>query len=155
MYSNPFPSQQYLSSLANVSLMMDTIIGTEGATAHVCASLSYDEHYNITVSVDVVPSVWDDPETAGMLLYLQVLTRCDQYSLTLDINDFSPVTQTMVFNSAEACVDILLYDDDMVELDSGFFRETFRVSLEPNDDYSVLFGETRSARVGIKDNDSE
>ncbi|CAI8013546.1 hypothetical protein GBAR_LOCUS8572, partial [Geodia barretti] len=35
----------------------------------------------------------------------------------------------------------------------GFFRETFRVSLEPNDDYSVLFGETRSARVGIKDND--
>ena len=135
---------------------MDTIIGTEGATAHVCASLSYDEHYNITVSVDVVPSVWDDPETAGMLLYLQVLTRCDQYSLTLDINDFSPVTQTMVFNSAaEACVDILLNDDDMVELDSGFFRETFRVSLEPNDDYSVLFGETRSARVGIKDNDSE
>ena len=82
--------------------------------------------------------------------------RCYQYSLALDTEDFSSDVQTMVFNStAEACVDITLHDDDTVELDEGYYRETFRVTLQPNDDYSVLFGETRSARVEIKDNDSE
>ena len=52
-------------SLATVSLMMDEFSGNEGDTVRVCGSLDYDERYDITLSVNVVPSLWDD-EIAGM-----------------------------------------------------------------------------------------
>ena len=45
--------------------MMDEFSGNEGDTVRVCGSLDYDERYDITLSVNVVPSLWDD-EIAGM-----------------------------------------------------------------------------------------
>ena len=43
----------------------------------------------------------------------------------------------------------------MVEDDSTLLRESFRVTLESNNDYTVLFGEPKSARVFIIDNDGK
>ena len=52
-------------------------------------------------------------------------------------------------------MDISLREDDMVEDDSTLLRESFRVTLESNNDYTVLFGEPKSARVFIIDNDGK
>ena len=58
----------------------------------------------------------------------------------------------MRFNSNGACVYIILIDDNMVEVDRGYFRESFRVTLESPHN-NVLLGEVISARVGIVDDD--
>ena len=79
------------------------------------------------------------------------------YVLSLSVTeDFDPQVQKLVFNStSEACVDIDIIDDDYTEDDSTFFKESFRVTLRPIDDYTVLIGDTPFARVNIKDNDSK
>ena len=71
--------------------------------------------------------------------------------VTSDYDDFSNETLQMRFNSNEACVDIKLIDDNMVELDEGYYRESFRVTLESPDNNVGL--EVISARVYIIDDD--
>ena len=81
-----------------------------------------------------------------MLLFFYLLY------VTSDYDDFSNETLEMRFNSNEACVDVKLFDDDVVELRYGYFRESFRVTLESPDN-NVRLGEVVSARVGIIDDD--
>ena len=60
----------------------------------------------------------------------------------------------MEFTAREACVDISITDDDLLERDTGFLRETFTVQIRSNDS-SVKVGEMRSAEVVIEDDDSK
>ena len=77
-------------------------------------------------------------------------------ALTADFEDFDSEIQTLWFkSSSESCVNISLREDNMVEDDSTLLRESFRVTLESNNDYTVLFGEPKSARVFIIDNDGK
>ncbi|CAI8036548.1 hypothetical protein GBAR_LOCUS20478 [Geodia barretti] len=118
-----------------VNLMAESFTGSEAdEKVKVCASLSnYDTRYNISVLINVVPTLWENPQSA-------------------DYDDFSNETLEMRFNSNEACVDIKLIDDNMVELQYGYFRESFRVTLESPDN-NVRLGEVISARVYIIDDD--
>ena len=100
----------------------------------------------------MVPTLWDNPQTAGKLgTYCCCCFFTYSYA-TSDYDDFSNETLEMRFNSNEACVDIKLFDDDVVELRYGYFRESFRVTLESPDN-NVRLGEVVSARVGIIDDD--
>ncbi|CAI8041949.1 hypothetical protein GBAR_LOCUS23280, partial [Geodia barretti] len=118
-----------------VNLMAESFTGSEAdEKVKVCASLSnYDTRYNISVLINVVPTLWENPQSA-------------------DYDDFSNKTLEMRFNSNGACVYIILIDDNMVEVDRGYFWESFRVTLESPHN-NVRLGEVISARVGIVDDD--
>ena len=56
-----------LPYLATVSLMSELITGSEADEGgQVCATITnYNKHHN-NISVNIVPSPWDNPKTAGM-----------------------------------------------------------------------------------------
>ena len=60
----------------------------------------------------------------------------------------------MEFTARLACVDISITNDELLERDSGFLRETFVVQIRSNDS-SVKVGEMSSAEVVIKDDESK
>ena len=60
----------------------------------------------------------------------------------------------MLFTGPEACVNITVVDDKMVERDVGFLRESFKVTLNSTEN-KVIFEESKTtARVDIMDDDS-